>query len=534
MLRILRYFLVLSVILNLCGCTKSDTIGNLQDASLQLRISVPDYGVGVKSISSEPASPQNWTSWERAVDGRYLYRVTAFVLKGNSLVAAKDLTLTGEQTQASLDFDSNLTHGSYTLMVVANYSAFQANDGADGIKTYSGLQGFTNTVEQILSAGSIENFTGTYSDSFLNYKISSQGGVCAPVPQPLTLVKEIELRPGSNTISAELLRTYSRIRISVENNSDEILKVTSLDFCNKFTQNSAWLFNSNGYLQERTSPDPTSTNALTPFTGSNSEPVTVEPLGTAVIYDAYILESKSAQGEEGYSYTLGMGYGNSSPYTLASATAITSGDTDISNGYYLIRNKVGNFLTNGESNVTSSNSLGELSTGMGIPEKYVWSFEKTTSNYRYLKTADGSLYMGVPTNSSVPFETPVTVTYYKNNSFYFSNKGSYFTISSNSGSYAYLTVDNGNVRGNSSISSDMQHFVFYSVNATDGSAGVGKTVKIPVNTIDNATGQPVAATGINRNDFINAIVKVSYSNNQGHFTYEVKDWQTGGGNISFN
>jgi hypothetical protein len=59
-------------------------------------------------------------------------------------------------------------------------------------------------------------------------------------------------------------------------------------------------------------------------------------------------------------------------------------------------------------------------------------------------------------------------------------------------------------------------------------------VDIPVKTINQDTGQAEDVSQINRNDFINAVVKVSYSKNQGHFIYEVKDWNTGGGDVNFN
>jgi hypothetical protein len=57
---------------------------------------------------------------------------------------------------------------------------------------------------------------------------------------------------------------------------------------------------------------------------------------------------------------------------------------------------------------------------------------------------------------------------------------------------------------------------------------------IPVKTINPDTGQAEDVEQISRNDFINAIVKVSYSKNKGHFTFEVRDWYTGGGDLEFN
>ena len=243
------------------GCTEISSPAG--DASLQISICAPSFSEEVKSVSSDPTSPQNWTSWERAVDGRYLYRVTAFILQGERLVAHKDLSLDGEATEAYMDFEANFTHGTYTLMIVANYSSFEAEDGDNGLKRYEGISGFSQTVQDILTESTIDDFTRTYSDSFMNFMISSENGVCKRVPQPLTLVKEIELHPGTNSISGELIRTYSRIRIAVENNSDEDLRISSLDFSPTFTQKKAYLFENKGYISENASIDVHSPNALT-------------------------------------------------------------------------------------------------------------------------------------------------------------------------------------------------------------------------------------------------------------------------------
>ena len=289
-LHISIYFLIFAALM-LHGCDKCELASGEKDASLQIRINAPSYSAELKSVSSDPTSPENWSKWERAVDGRFLYRVTAFILQGNRLVAHKDLTLVGEPDQATIDFEANFTHGAYTLMIVANYSAFEAEDGSNGTKKYDGLSGFAGTVQEILTHSTIDNFTSTYANSFMNFQIASENGVCKRVPQPLTLVKAIELHPGTNVISGELVRTYSRIRIAVENNSDEDLMLTSMSFADIFTQSKAYLFDGKGYLSDKASIDVAGSNAMTPFTGSESNPLIIPSKGISVVFDAYILES---------------------------------------------------------------------------------------------------------------------------------------------------------------------------------------------------------------------------------------------------
>ena len=528
----LRYWFVSFVFILLFGCQEKDPLFDKDDASLQLRICVPDYEVDVKSVSSDPANPDSWTSWERAVDGRYLYKVAAFILQGDRLVACKDLDLQGEAKEATIEFDGNFTHGAYTLMVVANYSAFQANDGDNGTKSYNGISGFTSTVQQILSRGTIDNFTNQYSDSFLNFKISSIDGVCPRVPQPLTLVKNIELHPGTNVISGELLRTYSRIRISVENNSDEDLKISSLDFSDIFTQRQAYIFSGKGYLTEKSSIDVLSVDALTPFAGNVSNQLVIPAKGSSVIFDAYILESKSASDTEEYSYNLGLGYeGMSGTYALNSTTAITNVN-NLSRGLYLIYNTEYKLFAKAENSSVNSASLGTLKYGMSIPKECVWALDNTglQNNRYYIGTADAfkqgqTAYYVTNSYSSRTVSLSTNKTYY----FTFANNSNYISMQSNSsGYYTYLQMYYNYIRGNNSVDY-RSTFILYPIDEMQGSQE-----RIPVVTIDNATGQPVEVMEIKRNDFINALVRVSYSKNQGHFTYEVGQWGSAGGDVEFN
>lgn len=530
-------FLFCAALMMLYGCAKSEMVSTEKDASLKIKLHTPSYAVEVKSVSSDPDSPEGWTTWERAVDGRFLYRVTAFILQGNRLVAHKDLSLQGEPIEAQIDFEANFTHGTYTLMIVANYSSFEAEDGSNGTKRYDGLSGFANTVQEIISHRTINNFTQTYADSFLNYQIASENGVCRRVPQPLTLVKEIELHPGTNVINGELIRTYSRVRVAVENNSDEELILSSLDFGDIFTQSKAYLFEGKGYLNTKTRIDVTSSNAMTAFTGSESSPVIIPGKGISVVFDAYILESSKGSSNESYSYSMGLGYWQNSSYTLKSTTAITK-TANLSAGQYIICSRNNNYyLKAGANSVEAqSNALGTLKQGLSVPKEYVWTFDsqkddgtELAANNYYIGTDAAansgatSYYMNNPSINSITLGA--------NKSVYFTveNKQSYLTFkSSANGTYKYIYQYNGKVNGYSSNGLSAQ-FKLYPVEAPSSS-----NIEIPLKTIDSSTGQAEDVGQISRNDFINAIVKVSYSKNKGHFTFEVNDWYTGGGDVEFN
>ena len=512
------------------GCAKCDMAYEQNDASLQVRLNAPSYVPELKSVSSNPTSPEAWTTWERAVDGRFLYRVTAFVLQGNRLVAHKDLSLDGEPGQAQIEFEANFTHGTYTLMIVANYSAFEAEDGSNGTMRYEGLNDFTATVEQILARNTIDNFTTAYKDSFLNFQLASENGVCKRVPQPLTLVKEIELHPGTNVITGELLRTYSRVRIAVENSSDEDLRLFSMNFADVFTQTKEYLFSGRGYPGQKVALNVASAHALTPFTGTLDNPIIIPSKEITVIFDAYILESnKNTSGS--YTYSLGVGYDQLNSYKLSSTTSIKARSGIQAGQLYLIYSRGSSkFLTSGSSTVTLG-SLGTLTQGMSISKEYVWSFESAGANKYYIGTANAldagqtAYYIANPTSSS-----SVTLGANKSVNFTAADKNSYISFqSSGTGNYRYLYSSGSSVGGQKNNTATNALFELYPVTVPTAS-----DVSVPVRTINPITGQAEDVEQINRNDFINAVVKVSYNKNKGHFIYEVKDWETGGGDVEFN
>ena len=526
------FFFFCAALIMLHGCTKSELASEGRDASLKIRLNAPSLTAELKSVSSAPDSPQDWTSWERAVDGRFLYRVTAFILQGDRLVAHKDLSLQGEPVEADIDFEANFTHGTYTLMVVANYSSFEAEDGSNGTKKYDGLSGFASTVQEIIANNTIDNFTQKYADTFLNYQIASENGVCKRVPQPLTLVKEIELHPGTNVISGELIRTYSRVRIAVENNSDEELSLYSMNFANVFTQTKAYLFPGRGYPGHKVAINVASTNALTPFTGSEASPMIIPAKEISVIFDAYILESNKTASSDSYTYSLGLGYDQLSSYVLGSTTSIKK-RSGITTGLYMIYSRGSSrYLTSGSSKVTNA-TLGTLKQGMSISKEYVWSFESTGQAYKYyIGTANAmdegqtSYYINDPSSSS-------SVTLGANRSVNFTaiNQSKYLAFqSSGTGRYRYLSSSGSSVGGQRSSNNNSALFELYPVSIQPTTSDA----TIPVKTINPATGQAEDVEQISRNDFINAIVKVSYSKNKGHFTFEVRDWYTGGGDVEFN
>ena len=535
-----RYFpaiLVIAVLLTCCQKYEgNEHPQNGGTATLFLELSIPDVNVETKSISSDPSDPSGWTTWERAVDGRYLYRVTAFLLQGKRLVSTADMELTEETSKTVLEFEGNFTHGNYTLMVAANYSAHQAEDGSNGVQTYAGLTDFTSTVETILEQNTIEDFTSAYEDSFIKYELASHDGICAKVPQALTMVKDIELHPGVNNIAGELVRTYSRVRITAENQSDEQLMISSLSFSNAFTQRRAYIFPGNGYIQDKVALDVDSPYALTAFTATEGAPLSIDARSSSVIFDAYILESSRVDQNEEYSYTLDLGYDGTRGYKLRNTNAISRRD-NVSSGYYIIYSPTsGRYLTSGANSVQTG-TLNTLSAGMTIPEEYVWTIASSGQSYRfYIGTSEAmtsgqtAYYISNPSSDYISLGSNRSV--YFTVSEEYSNRQYYLNLQSSGNQNRYIAVSGSSAFGQKwNNKGSASRFWLYPVNAPSSASS---SFKIPLETIDKTSGQPVLAERIDRNDFVNVVVLVKYNKNKGHFEFEVRNWESAGGDVEFN
>ena len=288
----------------LCACQREDCSGEVSEAaSLCLNLSVPGLRIESKGNADNPFADDisSWTDWDKVVDGRMMYRLTVFLIEKDTdyLVAYRDIYYstysgsdvtapsapqgpngwyngtsvdvdlkTSTQAQISFLYDhplhtnngnsfERLQRGTYKLLAVANYSSVNGTkfDGQpDDVASYKGLGDgtFDTYVDGIISEFKDNQNSGTektfasYEDysNLVNYvlKSSSSSFICPAMPQPLTLAKEIELSPGTNNVSGELLRTFSRIRLSVENMSNVDLTLHSLSFSSNTTKDQTYLF----------------------------------------------------------------------------------------------------------------------------------------------------------------------------------------------------------------------------------------------------------------------------------------------------
>ena len=619
-------------------------------ADLVLDIESAGVSISTKSLTvpgggglvADNGDPTTWTSWERAVDGQGMYRLTLFLIETstNNLVGYRDIyyygdcdgdgavsygnekgdinnddgnhngwwdgsaivttATNGKMAKVSFEYDDplhksssgmsleSLKRGKYRIIAVANWSAEKGSTAEptygmtltghpDGVQKFSGLGSdlgagntFKDIVENIktefqttLESGTAKKFSeyakySAFSDFVLNS--SPFSFLCYPMPMPLVAVEDIEVEPGFNHKSLQMKRCYSRVRITVVNNSACDLTVHNLSFCDKFTKTKTYLFDNPSdpdrcfnltgalYGAKEGAPKATDAYALQSFYSDTKVPA----LGgdnAVLLFDSYILENRDLSNP--LTYTLNLEYVGQTgrpyyeyTYTLKSETPITSpSSSEIEDGgFYLMKNQIvqSRFLYDYGSyvgtytDVNSGNNVSVSDLPNPLPEKLVWRLESTgTANEYYIKTPGTTPYYMENPGSNVAL-VPM--------------KGTYFTLgpgnsdaniamkSSSSDNYINVNGDNQDqVMGWNDADGGSQ-FQFYRVlqNKIDKVTPVTYNNQITLTRVDPISAVVTPVNTINRNDFINIVVTVSYNKDAGELEFKVSDWNPKTGEIIFN
>lgn len=452
------------------------------------------------------------TEAEKNMDGSRMFSLAVFIVNSQNEIVAKKTTLTdGEvsflqnNTQATVAF-INLNYGeTYQLLAIANFGEDAHYQIANNVDATTLLNGTVST--------------------------SSNGYICPNgTPYPLTLKKEIVLQPGVNTISGELVRTFARIRITVRNQSStNDLQIKSLSFPEQFTYHTANLFGTGG--DGLSQPVVSHTGAVSAFTGTSDAPFVIDKnegeVKSATLFDAYLLESNGGD----YTYTLNVSYGDQDGYQIDN-TKVIDQRGDLSSNYsgnqFLIQvNNGSNYLyvNNGNIEVSSRTLESILTLSKDELKPYLWTLEQNSvNNYRYyVKSVSTNKYINSNSNS-------VSLVDRENNDYFtFSNNGnSAVRMAATFRNNRYLRYTNGILQYSSTASS----FIFHPV--VSDSQSLEHTEEIPITVVDATTGMANPITAINRNDLLNILVNVSYSEELGEFIFKVTNWDTGGGDVTFD
>jgi len=492
----------------LVGCQKDDYLKQEEkekySASLTLTFSSSSI-LETRGLEDLDDS-NNVEEWEKIVDGRQMYRLAVFLInEENEIQAYQELEEDSEgfndtHTEATVTF-TNINHGNYQLLAVANY----------GTESSLNLTGALSMDPATITATELLNKRITSeSDSYLCNK---------ETPYPLTLRKNIVLQPGANTVDGELVRTYARIRIGIRNQSAVAdLKVSNLDFSDKFTQTNVNLFNTGG--NSSVSPVLTSEDAVHAF----SETIVPKIVGTddnmkvneSVLFDGYLLESEN---NDGYSYTLTVDYGGGNVVDDKNTVNSTTTLNNQSNGrQFLFKAQNGGFLYVNGNSIVVDNSSEDIILAKSDITSYLWTFEGNENSYK-IKSVSSGKYI----SSSASLSNSGQI-------WSFSDNNSALRIYYTSGYWwntetTYLRVNKNQLTTDDSST----NFVFYPV-----IVGASKTITIPISVIDKQTGEANPIKAIQRNDLINILITTNYNEKLGHFTFEVADWKQIQGGVTFD
>lgn len=511
-----RPLLYLLTLLLCIACQQDDIFPDVshRGTSLTITFRAPSHSTrGIQDLDDDG----NVTEAELMRDGQKMYRVSVYLVSGGVVERHQQLEyaqLNDDKTEATVTFDQLDYTKAYQLYAVANHGDYTAT----GVP----LTGYLSDLPDDKSPQDIKLSTGSTDYICDKAKV-----------YPLTLQKEIDLNPGANTVSGELVRTFARVRINVRNQStSNDLQLTSLTFP-AMAQASANIFApaaSTNYA-----PVPTSAYAITPFEADmNLAKVTDGNVTEKTIFDAYILEGTGGT----YSFDLGLRYVDQVASEEYTTDEVIQNKIEANAMYILYQQYYDDdeyVYANGTENLKWSDSYKD---GEGkIDPNYVWRFEYVAdgkyalasmgSSGYYIRSADIS-YGQIPlTNDNAMLNHFLTVG--KSG-----DKWTFKTASTYEGYAYYLYNDWGNAV-NANLSGS--EYILYKVTYQGGSSSTVKaesTPTIPINIIDNKTGVASPLTSIKRNDFIEITVNASFNEQQGGIGFNTTNWQEGGGDVTFN
>lgn len=578
-----------------------------EEVSLELIISAPEISISTKGLDDPwDDDLSDWTKWDKYTDGRDLYEVAVLLIEKSTgnLVAFRDMyassdytddengfwngssvmgksTIDGTAAKVSFLYDSpqggrsieKLKRGEYQVLAVSNFSPVSAE--ITGTVKYDGLKGaigsslvidtrFSELIDIVADTFDKDKGIPDFKNSQL-YKniwdfniVTDDNNLCHKEPQPLTAVKYIELKPGMNTFSLGLVRTYVRVRFEVENNSGkEPLLVHDFDFCDWFTQRAVYLFNdptdnsrnyevrskdaygNPGLNTHKKSPvlkaetddwKSDQDNAIVNFGG----PLTIPAGESRVLFDGYIFGSKLGatdpsyvQNDSTYQYRLDVEY-EDKYYTkiasLASGDPISKVEKLKDNTYYVIKAvRDPGFLFIKDETLYSSDFVDVARLGLYDNDlTYIWELEpQGNPNAYFVRNLKETEYIDTPAGNSLVKTVAIK------------GDNDYFTFSNMTGGIQFLSTYGGQYLNHFNHTTNNSYglygfcgyaysgdggnpFVFYELSG-GGSFPARFTGNVDLELIDPQTAAVYPVQNIKRNDFINVLISVTYNESGSHF-----------------
>lgn len=493
--RFCTYFILLSVAL-LYGCSREDIIGGTEDGTGKLVINIdqPAEYSGTKAVLESPAD-------------KTIKTLSVWLVDGTSNIVATSFT-SPNATSATVTF-STVPRGDHKLYIVANYTGLDS-------KT-------SGTIDNAFINKSLETITSGTAPTF-----AESAGI------PSSLVKDVSISAGINSIDAHLIRAVGRFSITFRNMAPDKDLYIGTVMLTKKNQSMGYLFPKDDHSNPAGSED-----LAFPDSGL-SEVVPIPASSSVKVYDIYLYETTPTIAAP-YKIQFSGGFvdkGAAQPgYTnVNESTEASNVVGDNTN----VRDNSSTFMIRSYSSNTKYIGVNEGGTALIIEEfvndteiqnegnidRYLWTFD---SNNRITNVATGKqIYMS--SSSGVTL-----VDSGSGREFTISPSGSTisFRESSSSSSY-YLSInssENGVARGSNST---RRQWYLRKVTKTPAMSvqykkfsGIDPVVDIyssyPVNYLDKY-GAPQPLQHICRNEHINLTVNVTHNSALGTFSFQVEDW----------
>lgn len=375
------------------------------------------------------------------------------------------------------------------------------------------------------------------------------------------------MNSGSNTINIALKRDVSRITVTLNSESSIPIKVTNLSFSPNVTAAASYLFQRTGATdltpmvwptQWMGAPVVSSPRAIVPFVPDTEFNTVGE---SKVLFDALTLPNNDVNNQ--MTMTIGLASVSSTQTVTrlqvqTTQTTPNNFNTLLANNtnwplgtekYFAVQTTTNNRFfrrTQGSNNfqaqtgVTTPSDINDLIEDGGYNEAHIWIFKKVNGgviirNKAYpgwIKVTSSSNNNRTFTNTTV--ESDATVLSIVNNGgnvrFYgTANDNRTFYLYNNSGNMAAVRANNA---GNSA------NFRIYAAEYVDvdivGGGGINRTVTLPLTYFSKDQGVVLPLHRIKRNQHLNIIVDVRYSEDTQEFLFEVKDWNKSNNTIIFD
>lgn len=435
-----------------------------------------------------------------AKDGDLMNNLRVWMVKDGESRVNQYASLTPGAASATVSFDP-ISRGDYTIYIVANSTAL----------------------------GSYEKGS-TIDDAFLKQTlpvlVDKRPPFTDETGMPLSLVKKVNVGPGVNRISAELLRVCGRIRITLLNKTADKAIFLSVATLNDQNPSSGYLFFADHAVPEGTSYGPFASQAGT---------IRIAPGEEDTVLDQYLYES--GKGTETLRLKLKGGLFGSDVTSVTekpSYEAGENGNTYSDGKMYLIANKSNQrFFLKADASGVGLDYVGqdnELLAKTDI-ENYLWSFSSDGASPQIKNIGQNNKYLQL-TSSAASLSEPATTVNTSTTTdgairFYY-----YYPYSS-----YYLYNNNGTVAVSRSQSGQTAQWYLREVTHNDSQLFVGAIKDIVIDesvTYIDDHGIPVPLNDICRNDAIDIKVHVFYNETYERFYFEVKPWDNKKSDTTFD